>query len=87
MRLARRLLALVVLPLLAAAALVLAAPAGAKTVWLCKPGLKHDLCSPGLATTRYAPGGGRACYKRVTMSATGPPILSQRSLPEPLEDP
>ena len=57
MRLARRLLALVALPLLAASALFLAAPAGAKTVWLCKPGLKHDPCSPGLATTRYAPGG------------------------------
>ena len=57
MRLAPRLLALALLPLLAAAALVLAAPAGAKTVWLCKPGLKHDPCSPGLATTRYAPGG------------------------------
>ncbi len=58
MRTGRRLLALAVLPLLAAALpLVLAAPAGAKVVWLCKPGLKGDPCSPGLATTRYAPSG------------------------------
>jgi Protein of unknown function (DUF3089) len=42
---------------LAAAALALtaAAPAGAKTVWLCLPGHKPDPCTPGLSTTVYSP--------------------------------
>jgi hypothetical protein len=34
-------------------ALVAAAPASAKTVWLCKPGAKPDPCTPGLSTTNY----------------------------------
>jgi hypothetical protein len=29
--------------------------AGAKTIWLCKPGLKPDPCTPGLSTTAYSP--------------------------------
>jgi hypothetical protein len=52
---------------LAVAALALAlalAPAGGasaapKTVWLCKPGLAKDPCTPGLRTTFYSPSGER----------------------------
>jgi hypothetical protein len=29
--------------------------ASAKTVWLCRPGLAHDPCTPGLSTTVYSP--------------------------------
>jgi Protein of unknown function (DUF3089) len=32
-----------------------AAPSSAKTVWLCKPGMKPDPCAPGLSTTVYNP--------------------------------
>jgi Protein of unknown function (DUF3089) len=32
-----------------------ATDAGAKTIWLCKPGLKPDPCTPGLSTTIYSP--------------------------------
>jgi hypothetical protein len=35
-------------------AVLAAAPAGAKTVWLCKPGLKHSACAMGLGTTRFS---------------------------------
>jgi Protein of unknown function (DUF3089) len=28
--------------------------AGAKTIWLCKPGVKPDPCTPGLSTTVYS---------------------------------
>ena len=37
--------------------LFVAAPAtaGAKTVWLCKPGLASNPCTPGLDTARFAP--------------------------------
>src|SRR5947209_7130381 len=40
-------------------ALVGAAPASsaAKTVWLCRPGLAHDPCTPGLDTTVFTPTG------------------------------
>ena len=52
------------LPLLVAAlalcALASAGPAAAKTVWLCKPGLKNDPCTPGLKTTYYS-----TSYKKV----------------------
>ncbi len=41
----------------AATALMLAAPAGAKTTWLCKPGLKDSACSSRLSTTLYSPAG------------------------------
>ena len=37
--------------------LAAAAPAGAKTVWLCKPGKEDDPCSPSLSTTRVSPAG------------------------------
>jgi hypothetical protein len=39
------------------AGLVLAAPAHARTVWLCKPGRRHDPCAPSLTTTRFTPAG------------------------------
>ncbi|HEY1360385.1 MAG TPA: DUF3089 domain-containing protein [Thermoleophilaceae bacterium] len=47
---------LTVLALAVAAGPAAAAP---KVVWLCKPGLKHNPCHPGLATTRFSPTGGR----------------------------
>ncbi len=37
------------------AGLVASAPAGAKTHWLCRPGMSRDPCTPGLSTTSYAP--------------------------------
>jgi hypothetical protein len=39
------------------AGVVAAAPAHARTAWLCKPGLKHDPCAPSLTTTRFTPAG------------------------------
>jgi hypothetical protein len=33
------------------------AKAGANTVWLCKPGLRANPCTPGLDTTRFSPTG------------------------------
>jgi hypothetical protein len=36
-------------------ALIAAASAGARTVWLCQPGHKPDPCTPGLSTTVYSP--------------------------------
>jgi hypothetical protein len=54
---ATRLVALAALLVLAG--LALPATAGAKTVWLCKPGLKADPCSPRLDTTRFSPAGER----------------------------
>jgi Protein of unknown function (DUF3089) len=42
-----------------AAALLAPATAEARTVWLCKPGLEADPCSPSLSTTRFAPAGER----------------------------
>jgi hypothetical protein len=38
----------------ALAATATATAAGAKTVWLCKPGMKPDPCTPGLSTTVYS---------------------------------
>jgi hypothetical protein len=32
-----------------------AAPAAAKTIWLCRPGARPDPCTPGLSTTVYSP--------------------------------
>jgi hypothetical protein len=55
-RRARVLLAAVIAAVAAGAfALTGAAPAGAKTVWLCLPGHKPDPCTPGLSTTNYSP--------------------------------
>jgi Protein of unknown function (DUF3089) len=31
------------------------AAAGAKTIWLCRPGQRPDPCTPGLSTTYYSP--------------------------------
>jgi hypothetical protein len=52
---ARRVL-LFVLMMLAAAAAVPGA-AGAKTLWLCKPGLVNNPCTPSLKTTKFSPTG------------------------------
>jgi hypothetical protein len=38
-----------------AVAAIFAPRASAKTVWLCRPGLAHDPCAPGLSTTVYSP--------------------------------
>ena len=35
----------------------LAGGASAKTVWLCKPGMKNDPCTPSLKTTVFSPAG------------------------------
>ncbi|MGH2974411.1 MAG: DUF3089 domain-containing protein [Solirubrobacterales bacterium] len=48
---------LVVLALVLAAVLPGLASAGQGTVWLCKPGLKHNPCDPGLDTTRLSNNG------------------------------
>jgi len=42
---------------LAMAALLAPGGAAAKTVWLCKPGLKSNPCTPGLKTTYFSPTG------------------------------
>ena len=44
---------------LALAAIALPAAASAKTHWLCKPGLAHDPCTPGLSTTVYSATGAK----------------------------
>ena len=49
-----RLLALLVVAL-TTLGLASAAPSSARTHWLCRPGLAHDPCTPGLSTTSYAP--------------------------------
>ncbi len=36
---------------------VFAGGASAKTVWLCKPGMKNDPCTPSLKTTVFSPAG------------------------------
>jgi hypothetical protein len=51
--------------LLVLAGLALPPAAGARTVWLCKPGLKADPCSPRLDTTRFSPAGERVGTHRV----------------------
>lgn len=43
-----------------------AAPRAAATTWLCRPGLSHDPCTPGLSTTRFSPTGVRLGTQRVT---------------------
>jgi hypothetical protein len=40
---------------LAFGATAIVTTAGAKTIWLCKPGVKPDPCTPGLSTTVYSP--------------------------------
>src|SRR3954469_20689977 len=35
------------------------AAAAPRVVWLCKPGLGHNPCTPGLGTTRFSPTGKR----------------------------
>ena len=42
---------------LVVAALLTPGGAAAKTVWLCKPGLKSNPCTPGLKTTYFSPAG------------------------------
>jgi hypothetical protein len=53
MRYARSVAAFAVIAVVALAATT--ANAGAKTIWLCKPGVKPDPCTPGLSTTVYSP--------------------------------
>ena len=48
---------LILLLAVAAAVAIAPATASAKTVWLCKPGLKSNPCDPGLRTTVYSPAG------------------------------
>lgn len=54
---ARKRLVASLAPLLAAVLLSAAPAASAKTVWLCKPGLAANPCTPGLATTSFSPTG------------------------------
>ncbi len=51
-----RLLLLLCLPILGLA-LALPSAASAETLWLCKPGLPNDPCSPSLTTTKFTPTG------------------------------
>ena len=48
-------LALVLVLVLALAFAAGAQAAGARTVWLCRPGQHPDPCTPGLSTTVYSP--------------------------------
>ena len=51
--------------LILAGALAAPAPASAKTVWLCRPGLAHNPCDTSLTTTVNL-GGGKTSVKRFT---------------------
>src|SRR5215213_3306900 len=42
-----------------------AAPATARTVWLCKPGQKNNPCAPSLSTTKLSPAGKKLGVERV----------------------
>ena len=44
-----------------------------KTVWLCRPGLAHNPCTPGLKTTLFSPSGKRLGVRAV--KASTPPGL------------
>ncbi|MBA2630253.1 MAG: DUF3089 domain-containing protein [Thermoleophilaceae bacterium] len=74
-----------------------AAPAGARTVWLCNPALNTDPCRPGQRTTVFSPSGERLRVERVkavrrpkvdcfyvypTVSNQTTPIASRRVDPE-----
>jgi Protein of unknown function (DUF3089) len=52
----------------ASALLPTAAGASSKPVWLCKPGLAANPCTPGLATTRFSPSGVRLGVRDVRAS-------------------
>lgn len=52
-----------------AAMLVAPAAAGAKVVWLCKPGQRANPCEPGLTTTTYSPAGKRIGVEHVRRAA------------------
>jgi hypothetical protein len=54
MRTSPRLLAVAV-AVISVAGAAAASPVGAKTVWLCRPGVSPDPCTPGLSTTVYSP--------------------------------
>lgn len=56
-RRARRLLTCALTAAAAAMASATAASGASATVWLCKPGLKHDPCTPGLSTTTASASG------------------------------
>jgi hypothetical protein len=51
----RRLAALLLLSLACAVSAAVPASAAKAPVWLCRPGLAHDPCTPGLSTTVYSP--------------------------------
>jgi DUF3089 family protein len=55
----RRLVLALCLGMLVTAATAGPAAAAPRTVWLCKPGLRHNPCTPGLRTTRFSPTGKR----------------------------
>ena len=57
--------ALLLAVVLAAAPAAAPAAAGAKTVWLCKPGMRANPCKPGLDTTRFSPTGQRLGIDRI----------------------
>src|SRR3954471_12433545 len=57
----------VLLAVLATVALALVAPAGAgaKVVWLCKPGMRANPCEPSLTTTVFSPAAKRVAVQHV----------------------
>lgn len=59
-----RLLLLLVLPILVLA-FALPSGASAQTLWLCKPGLANDPCSPSLKTTKFSPTGAKLGVQNV----------------------
>ena len=64
---------LLVVVALTAVAVALPAAASAKTVWLCKPGLAKNPCTPGLTTTAFTPSNTRIGTVKVTAQRK-PPI-------------
>src|SRR5436190_19536034 len=70
------------------AGLAVAAPAHARTVWLCKPGRRHDPCAPSLTTTRFTPAGAavrvikvkRARHPRIDCFYVYPTVSDQQRL-------
>src|ERR671916_646139 len=54
-------------------ALLASAPASAKVVWLCKPGMADNPCRPSLETTRFSAWGGETSVVRPRL-AKRPPV-------------
>ena len=65
-----------------------AAPAAAKTVWLCKPGLARDACHTSLRTTLFSPNGKklgvenvkRARHRKIDCFYVYPTVSNQTTL-------